>query len=259
MNDNSDLKYFLISLSLHLSVFLVFAVKIVLFPTERMEHVRAVRVDFVALPDKDPQLGPAGEEKPAPTEKMAETPKDAKPEPKSEPKKAEPKVSEKPVEKVADKVKKPAEKTESKNNLKDQQNAALQRLSALSKIKKMKASDSNKPEGVTVKGNRVSEGNSLTGVEKIEYNRYLSDLDLHIKKNWHLPEWLTDKNLTAAIFLRFDEKGQIVEKKLIRSSGNKDFDNEALQAVTNSVPFPAPPENLISYFQSQGIELRFPE
>ena len=253
MNDNSDLKYFLISLSLHLTLFLVFAVKIVLFPTERLEHIRAVRVDFVALPDKDPQIGPPGEEKPAP-EKPAEPVKEEKPTPKPEVK-----VAEKPAEKLTEKAKKTPEKPDSKTNLKDQQSAALQRLSALSRIKKNKAADASKPEGVTVKGNRVSEGNSLTGVEKIEYNRYLSDLDMHIKKNWHLPEWLTDKKLTAAIFLRFDEKGQILEKKLVRSSGNKDFDNEALQAVVSSVPFPAPPENLISYFQSQGIELRFPE
>ncbi len=249
MKDNSDFKYFLISLALHLSLFLVMAVKIVLFPTERVEHIRAVRVDFVALPDVDPQLGPPGEEKPAP-EKPAEPVKEAKPEPKP-PVKVADKPAEKPSEKPTDKPK--------KSDLRDQQSAALQRLSALSRIKKSKAVDASKPEGVSVKGNSVSEGNSLTGVEKIEYNRYLSDLDLHIKKNWHLPEWLTDKNLTAAIFLRFDENGQILEKKLIRSSGNKDFDNEALQAIVNSVPFPIPPENLISYFKSQGIELRFPE
>jgi colicin import membrane protein len=251
MKDNSDLKYFLISLALHLSLFLVMAVKIVLFPGERLEHMRAVRVDFVALPDKEAELGPPGEEKPA----------EEKPAAPAEPEKP-PAVVEKPKEKKAETKKvepKVAEKKPEKTDLKDQQSSALQRLAALSRIKKQKATDSAKPEGVTVKGNRISEGNSLTGVEKIEYNRYLSDLDLHIKKNWHLPEWLATKQLTTAIFLRFDEKGQILEKKLVRSSGNKAFDNEAMQAVMNSVPFPAPPENLISYFQSQGIELRFPE
>ncbi len=254
MKENSDLKFFLISLSLHLIVFLVLAVKVVLFPAERMDHVRAVRVDFVALPDVDPQIGPPGEEKPA--SKEEEKPKEQKAEVKPE-SKTPPKAEKKTEATVAEKVKKTPDKQDSK--LKDQQSAALQRLAALSRIKKNRATDASQPEGVTVKGNRISEGNSLTGVEKIEYNRYLSDLDMHIKKNWHLPEWLTDKGLTAAIFLRFNEQGQILEKKLIRSSGNKAFDNEALQAITNSVPFPTPPENLISYFQSQGIELRFPE
>lgn len=252
MNDTSDLKYFLISLSLHLSLFLVFAVKIVLFPNVRLEHISAVRVDFVALPDKDPQLAPEGEEKPMPETKPSTAEPAEKPSPKTEVK-----AEKKPEAKT----KSPKESKPSKpdTKLQEQQSSALQRIAALSKIKKRKATDDAVPEGTTVKGNQLSEGNSLTGVEKIEYNRYLSDLDLHIKKNWHLPEWLVAKPLTASILVRFDGNGQLLEKKLIRSSGNKEFDKEALDAVTQSVPFPAPPENLISYFQSQGIELRFPE
>lgn len=258
MNDTSDLKYFLISLSLHLSLFLVFAVKIVLFPNVRLEHISAVRVDFVALPDKDPQLAPQGEEKPVSEEKpMAET----KPSISEPTEKPSPKTEVKTEKKPEAKIKSPKESKPSKpdTKLQEQQSSALQRIAALSKIKKRRATDDAVPEGTTVKGNRLSEGNSLTGVEKIEYNRYLSDLDLHIKKNWHLPEWLVAKPLTTSILVRFDGNGQLLEKKLIRSSGNKEFDKEALDAVTQSVPFPAPPENLISYFQSQGIELRFPE
>ncbi|MBY0384748.1 TonB family protein [bacterium] len=264
MNDTSDLKYFLISLSLHLSLFLVFAIKIVLFPNARLEYIRAVRVDFVALPDKDPQLAPPGEEKPAATQAPVAETKPQAPAPVEEKPTSKPETpaETKPVEqKPAPKQKAPKEtkvvKTEEK--FKEQQSSALQRIAALSKIKKKKTTDNSIPEGTTVKGNRLNEGNSLTGVEKIEYNRYLSDLDLHIKKNWHLPEWLVSKPLTASIWVRFDENGQLLEKKLLRSSGNKEFDKEALEAVNLSVPFPKPPENLISYFQSQGIELRFPE
>lgn len=255
MNETSDLKYFLISLAMHLSLFLVFAVKVVLFPAERIEYIRAVRVDFVALPDKDPQLGPPGEEKPAEKQKEESAKKEETPVvPKEKPVTQESKpTASKTEKKVSAKIEKSAA------DLKDQQSSALKRLEALAKIKKLKSGNKDAPEGVTVKGNQLSQGNALTGVEKIDYNRYLSDLDMHIKKNWHLPEWLANKPLTAAVFIRFDEKGQILEKKLMRSSGNSDFDKEALQAVTQSVPFPAPPENLISYFQSQGIELRFPE
>lgn len=259
MNDTTDLKYFLISLSLHLSLFLVFAVKIVLFPNTRLEHIRAVRVDFVALPDKNPELTTPGEEKPAAVEKpVAETKQEA-PAPAEE--KPKPKKDVKAETKPDTKVKTPKETKSVKKDekLKEQQSSALQRIAALSKIKKKKSTDDSIPEGTTVKGNQLSDGNSLTGVEKIEYNRYLSDLDLHIKKNWHLPEWLVSKPLTASIWVRFDGNGQLLEKKLLRSSGNKEFDKEAMDAVNLSVPFPKPPENLISYFQSQGIELRFPE
>lgn len=255
MNDKSDLKYFLISLSFHLTLFLILAVKVVLFPGERPDYIRAVRVDFVALPDKDPQIGPPGEEKP-PTPQEA-----APPVKKEEPKMAEPApVAKNKKEPAPKKEKSPEPKADlTSQKLKEQQESAVQRLQALAKIKKRKATDDSVPEGVTVKGNQLSSGNSLTGVEKIDYNRYLADLDSHIKKNWNLPEWLANKPLTTAVLVRFDERGLILEKKLLRSSGNQEFDKAALQAVVSSAPFPLPPENLISYFKSQGIELRFPE
>lgn len=256
MNETSDLKYFLISLSFHLTLFLAFAVKVVLFPGERPDYIRAVRVDFVALPDKDPQLGPPGEEKPpAPKE-------EAPPVKKEEPKKVvEPApLAKNKKEPAPKKEKAPEPKAETTTQkLKEQQESAVQRLQALAKIKKRKATDDAVPEGVTVKGNQLSSGNSLTGVEKIDYNRYLAELDSHIKKNWHLPEWLANKPWTTAVLVRFDERGLILEKKLLRSSGNQEFDKAAIQAVVSSAPFPIPPENLISYFKSQGIELRFPE
>ncbi len=250
MKETSDLKYFLISLSFHLTLFLVFAVKVVLFPGERPDYIRAVRVDFVALPDIDPQIGPPGEEKPpAPKE-------ESPPVKKEEPKVVDPAAKNK-KELAPKKEKAPQPKAD--NKLKEQQESAVQRLQALAKIKKRKATDDSVPEGVAVKGNQLSSGNSLSGVEKIDYNRYLADLDSHIKKNWHLPEWLANKPFTTAVLVRFDERGLILEKKLLRSSGNQEFDKAALQAVVTSAPFPLPPENLISYFKSQGIELRFPE
>jgi colicin import membrane protein len=239
---------------LHLTLFLIFAVKVVLFPGERPEYIRAVRVDFVALPDKDPQIGPPGEEK------AAEKPqtKTESPQKNNSPQKTLVEPDPKALAKAE--KNKPKEKSQPKENVKEQQESALKRLEALARIKKKKTNnDENLPEGVTVKGNQLSQGNSLTGVEKLEYNRYLADLDSHIKKNWHLPEWLADKNLTAAILIKFDERGLLLEKKFTKKSGNAEFDKEAQQAVMNSTPLPAPPENLISYFKVQGIELRFPE
>lgn len=258
MNDESDLKYFLVSLALHLSLFLVFAVKVVLFPGERLETLKAVRVDFVALPDKNPQIAPQGEEKTPPPQNTAEKKEKTTNEKMvAPPEKSTSEKNKKPSPEVA--KTKESTKPSKDEKIKEQQSAALQRLEALSKIKKMKKIHDDIPEGTTVKGNQLSEGNSLTGVEKIEYNRYLSDLDLHIKKNWHLPEWLANKPLTTAVLVRFNEQGQLLEKRMLRSSGNSEFDKAAMDAVATSAPFPPPPENLASYFQSRGIELRFPE
>ena len=230
---------------MHLVLVLFLAMKVVFFPGERPEFLRAVRVDFVALPDKDVQLAPQGEEKAQPVATPApEKPAPAKIEPsKTAAKKPEPKSK--------------TPETTKTDKLKDQQSSALQRLEALNRLKKKK--NEAAADGVTIKGNRLNQGHSLVGVEKIEYNRYLADLDIHIKRQWHLPEWLADKPLKTAIWIRFDENGLLLEKKVLRSSGQPDYDKEAMQAIVNSAPFPAPPENLISYFKDNGIELRFPD
>ncbi|MCB9073865.1 MAG: TonB family protein [Bdellovibrionaceae bacterium] len=237
--------------------------RIFIFPSERPELIKAIRVDLVALPDKNPQEGPVGT--PPPDEPLAEKekpPKDVAKEAVSETKK--PEFVEKKTEKKEEKKKKEepekitAKKDDGKQKNKEQQNAALDRLKALSRLKEKMAETSEK-EGHAYKGNVLSEGNSLTGVDKLQHDQYLGKLDAHIKNNWRLPAWLVNKPLSAAVFVRFDDKGQLLEKRIVRSSGNTEFDTEALRAIENSAPFPAPPEHLVSYFKVKGIELRFPE
>ncbi len=257
MND-SDKKYLLISIIGHVLIFMFLTIKIYFFPMERPEFVRSVRVDLVALPDKDPEEGPPGVEKPPAAEATAKAP--SPPPAKQE---TPPAPTEKPS-KVSKAEKKPeSKKEESKTSAPDtksQQSDALKRLQALSNLKKrLKDSKKDGPEGKEYKGNQVSEGNSLTGVEKLQHDKYLSQLDMHIKRNWQLPEWLSQKNLSATVFVRFDEAGLLLEKRLMRSSGDAAFDREAVQAIVASAPLPAPPENLVSYFKVRGIELRFPE
>lgn len=253
MKPSDDLKYLLYSLVLHTTLFLVFAVKIFLFPSERVDYIRSVRVDFISLPDKEPTEGPQGN---APvTEKTPETEKPMaqdKPKPTAEPQKAE-----NPHPAL---VEKPSKKDKSKESIvKEKQSAALTRIEALEKIKKLKEQRASTTEGTVYKGNVLSQGASLTGVDKLQHDQYLEKLDQQIKNNWHLPEWLANKNYTAAIVVKFDEAGAILDKKLTRSSGNNSFDTQALDAVAQSAPFPPPPESLVSYFKVRGIELRFPQ
>jgi colicin import membrane protein len=259
MKTTSDLIYFGFSMLLHLILVLFLLFRIFIFPSERPELIQSIRVDMVALPDKDPQVGPK-EETPAPAKKeIAEKEKEEKkPEVSEKPAPKEPKKNEF-AEKTKDKKKPDAPKKEdSKEKTKDQQNSALDRLKALAKLKDKKAQEAEKAASV-YKGNVLSDGNALTGVDKLQHDQYLGKLDSHIKNNWKLPAWLTNKPLSTSVLVRFDAKGLVLEKKIVRSSGNSAYDSEALQAVTNSAPFPEPPEHLVSYFKVRGIELRFPE
>lgn len=259
--NTSDKKYFLISVSLHLAVILFLTVKVYFFPMERPEFIKSVRVDFVALPDKDPEEGPAGVEKPAEATKEepvkpqeAAAPPAEKPAPKKEEALAKA-DKKKPDVKPKDEPKEPT-----KSKTKDQQSDALKRLEAIRKMKERRQSQQKEgPEGKEYKGNQVSVGNALTGVEQLQHDNYLGQLDPHIKKNWQLPEWLAQKDYAAAILVRFDEDGNILEKRLLRSSGNAAFDKEAMQAIVASAPFPKPPDNFVSYFKVRGVEIRFPQ
>lgn len=256
MND-SDIRYLLYSFIFHLSLVLIFTVKIFVFPSYRPEVLRSVRVDFVALPDLHPVEAPVGVEKEQKEVKAAkeEEKKPVAVEEKKETKK-ETSKKEKPTKEKDDVgLKKKVEETATK----DQQSSSLKRLQALANLKKKKAEKKDGPEGTTYKGNQISAGSSLHGVEKLQHDQYMENLDLHIKKNWQLPEWLANKALTAAYLVKFDENGVILEKRFIRASGNETFDREVIQTVEASAPFPAPPEALISYFKVKGIELRFPE
>lgn len=261
MKTTSDLIYLLFSLFLHLLLVLVLLFRIFIFPSDRPEMIKAVRVDLVALPDKDPQEGPKGTPPPVaaaekPKEKPAEKPKEKEPE--------KDVFAEKKTEKKKDKKPETEKKAPPEVKTKDQQNAALDRLKSLAKIKEMKNkkeadAKAGEGQGQQYKGNILSEGNALTGVDKLQHDQYLGKLDSHIKNNWKLPAWLSNKPYSTAILVRFDEKGLVLDKKVVRSSGNSAFDSEALQAIANSVPFPEPPEHLVSYFKVRGIELRFPE
>lgn len=265
MKTTSDLIHLLLSLFLHLFVVLILLFRIFIFPSERPEFIQSVRVDLVALPDKDPQTGPAAEA-PAPSEEAAKPePVKEKPAVKIE-KTEEPAFVEKkkdtPVKKEDAKVDDKKAKKENATKTADSQKSALDRLKALSKIKDLKSKQAAAKaiaEAQHYKGNALSEGSSLRGVEKLQHDQYLGKLDTHIKTNWQLPAWLANKPYSTAVWVRFDEKGLVLEQKVLRSSGNSAFDEQALQAVKNSVPFPAPPEHLVSYFKVRGIELRFPE
>lgn len=255
MKSSEDLKYLIYSVSFHAVLFFIFAVKIFFFPTQRVDYSRSVRVDFIALPDKEPVEAPIGnstvtEKTPEPEPAPQTPPPTPKPTPAAPKDTDEPKFVEKP-----NKKEKP-----NPSPVKEKQSAAVQRLEALEKIRKMKDSKTAAAiEGTIYKGNVLSQGASLTGVDKLQHDQYLEKLDQQIKRNWQLPEWLSNKNLSASVIVKFDETGALIEQKLKRSSGNTPFDNQALEAIAQSAPFPPPPESLVSYFKVRGIELRFPE
>ena len=114
-------------------------------------------------------------------------------------------------------------------------------------------------DALLVKGNVLSLGTHLRGVDKIKYDRYLDEIDLLMKREFLLPEWLKEKNLQAQVKIKVNVAGRVVEKKIIQSSGNTEYDQLILRVVDNASPLPAPPYRFKKILLLKGLILGFPE
>jgi len=254
-----------ISFALHALLISFFTLKTVFFTPEQIDYTQAIRVDMVGLPDKvDPKTPPpAAKEEPKPALPTKEEPK--------------------PVEKVVEKKTPPAPKPEpiktvakkedgvNLEKVKSKQQSAIEKLKAMAALEKIKeevaAEKTKNPPGAgksdtgaqKIKGNVLSPGTSLTGLAKLQHDTYAADLDRHIKQNWTLPEWLANRDYKAQALVYIDSRGNILGRKIVKSSGNPSYDEEVLNTIDRSAPFPAPPEKFLAIVSVDGILVGFPE
>lgn len=255
-----------VSFAVHAFLFSFFLLKTVFFTPESIDYSQTVRVDIVGLPDKVPPaaLPPPDIEEPKATlsTKVPEVEK----------------IPEKPVEKVVEKTPEilpvPKQKEPDAVSLektKSQQKNALDKLKAMAALEKIKAeAESERAKNaqgngksnlgsMKIKGNVLSPGTSLTGIAKLQHDTYVSDLDQHIKKNWSLPEWLAKRDLTAQAVVYIDSRGNILGRKIVKTSGNPNYDDQVLETIDRSAPFPVPPEKFVAVVSVDGILIGFPE
>ncbi len=150
--------------------------------------------------------------------------------------------------------------TKPKIDTKNKQAEALKRLQAIEKIKNL--SKKNEPplkQNEQIKGLALSPGSALTGINKIQHDNYLNEIDNHVKKHWLLPEWLNEQGLKAHVQIKIDKRGYVIEKKLVQTSGNNTFDEHVFKAINDANPFPPPTEKFINILAINGLVLRFPE
>ncbi|PIS11053.1 MAG: energy transducer TonB [Bdellovibrio sp. CG10_big_fil_rev_8_21_14_0_10_47_8] len=238
-------RYVKISLLLHAAVLLIFTVDAVFFTDEPIQFEQSVRVDLVALPDKiSKEMPPAAAEK---------TPE----------KKAEEKSSPPPVEK---KVKLPNKKTDTEavnlDKTKNKQKLAMEKLKqmqALEEIQKELDKEAQKKAGANIKfkGNVISPGTALTGIQRLQADTYLEQVHSHMVANWFLPEYLRKRRLRTDVLVKFDQNGQILSKEVVRSSGNPTFDDFVLTAIQKSSPVPAPPAKFMRISEVEGFLFKF--
>ncbi|XGC81004.1 energy transducer TonB [Bdellovibrio bacteriovorus] len=259
-----------ISFAVHAVLLSFFVLKAAFFTPEAIDFSQAIRVDMVGLPDKvEPkQLAPPTAEEARPALPEKEPPKPVEkpepvptPQPKPQPKPEAPKLP--PVVKKEDGI--------NLEKVKAKQQSAIEKLKAMAALEKIKeevqAERAKTPPGAgkaetgtqKIKGNVLSPGTSLTGLSKLQHDNYAGTLDQHIKQNWSLPEWLAKRDFKAQARVFIDSRGNILGRKIVKSSGNQSYDEEVLATIDRSAPFPAPPEKFLAIVSVDGILIGFPE
>ena len=86
--------------------------------------------------------------------------------------------------------------------------------------------------------------------EEIDFYPYMNELKRRIKINWHPPKG--KEQLRIVVLFRVEKNGKLDNIKIIESSGDKQADKAAINAVEITAPFrPLPAE-----FKGQSVDVQ---
>ena len=91
------------------------------------------------------------------------------------------------------------------------------------------------------KGEQGIEGIPQDGVIGSIEDLYALSVLATIKPNWRYPKLATRTVLVAQVRIMISQKGDILDAKLISSSGRPDFDSSTLRAIADTERLPTPP------------------
>lgn len=218
-----------------------------------------IQVDVVALPDQmfgektDTTLPvvekPAAVEEPKPLAKTPEEPVLESPD----------QMVEQDKKAQAEKVKKEAEaeKKAKAEKQKMEQEKALKRLQEEANrdaALKALAQKSGKKGRAQLKGNKVSQGTSATGLIGTPSDRWGSLLRQRILENFSVFQWQQKKKIQAIVFIRIFPNGRIRERKIVKPSLDPTYNASVLRAIDASQPLPIPDDPALL---EEGVNLVF--
>ncbi len=77
-------------------------------------------------------------------------------------------------------------------------------------------------------------------------NSYIQLIKGIIDSNWGVEKSLIkNKNYITKVDIKLDFRGDLVYKKIVKSSGNAYFDGTIMEAIQKSAPFPKPPPEIL--------------
>lgn len=129
---------------------------------------------------------------------------------------------------------------------------AVEKLKQQNKVDKQMKAQKNalaklKEELATQNADKNSSLGGALGQGAIRAKTYANLLRAAVKRNLYLPKTFEyDRaQLVTQISVIIDARGELVDVKLAKSSGNAAYDQAAIAALQNSVPLPQPPAEII--------------
>jgi protein TonB len=100
----------------------------------------------------------------------------------------------------------------------------------------------------------VSGSNLSVDASDFPFTYYLRQLHGKVSERWRRPVLVASEQVSAVVYFEIDREGQLRgEPKIKQSSGNELYDQSALRAVVESLPFPPLPRE----FPGQYLKVNF--
>jgi colicin import membrane protein len=101
-------------------------------------------------------------------------------------------------------------------------------------------------EDLVAKDSKTNSGAANLGVGSIRAKNYGDLLNAAVKRNLYLPKTFEydQAQLVTQLNVIINAKGELVDVKMLRSSGNGAYDQAVFAALQNSVPLPSPPTEI---------------
>lgn len=79
-------------------------------------------------------------------------------------------------------------------------------------------------------------------------DRYYGLVRLHLQERWTYLGKIS-KNLETEILIVLGPRGHVLSRRIVRGSGDPEFDDSVLRAIAKASPFPPPPEGVDREYQ----------
>ncbi|GAB6162284.1 hypothetical protein JCM12298_14430 [Desulfothermus naphthae] len=100
-----------------------------------------------------------------------------------------------------------------------------------------------------------TQGDIIRGDIEDTIEKYKALAEIRIKANWRYP--VKQPNLSAEVLIVLDRKGNILDIKFNKSSGNKIFDNSVVRAIKETKKLDPPPRTILGKNKKIIISITF--